>query len=67
MPSVERVEAIYKGDPDGDSCGLAIDVPRGYTFTESLQASHLGLHAAAGVVSAPPLPECPTVVTRGAP
>lgn len=62
----ERVEAIDKGDPDVDFGGLAIWIPRGDALTEGLQASHLGLDSATGVVSGPPLPECPTVVTRGA-
>ena len=66
LGGAECVEAIYKGDPDVDFGSLAIGIPRIDALTEGLQASHLGLHAAAGVVSGPPLPECPTVVTRGA-
>ena len=60
----ERVEAIDKGDPDVDFGGSAIWIPRGDARTESDQASHLGFHAAAGVIPGPPLPECPTVTTR---
>ena len=66
LGGAERVEAIDKSDPDVDFGGLAIGIPRGDALTEGLQASHLGFHAAAGVVSGPPLPEYPTVVTRGA-
>lgn len=66
LGGAESVEAIDKSDPDVDFGGLAIWIPRGDALTKGLQASHLGFHAAAGVVSGPPLPECPTVVTRGA-
>ena len=66
LGGAERVEAIDKCDPDVDFGSLPIRIPCGDALTEVVQASHLGLHAAAGVVSDPPLPECPAVVTSGA-
>lgn len=49
-----------------DFGGLAVGVSRGDALAEGLEAPHLGLGAAAGVVSGPPLPERPAVVARGA-
>lgn len=49
-----------------DFGGLAVWVSRGDPLAEGLEAAHLGLSAAAGVVSGPPLPERPAVVPCGA-
>gem|GEM_PF-1515539 len=61
----EGVEAVHEGDADVDFGGLAVWFPCSDALAEGLEAAHLGFGAAAGVVSAPPLPECPTIVTRG--
>ena len=45
---------------------MAVGVSRGVALTPGLRASHPVLRAAAGAVSRPPRPRCPTVVTRGA-
>lgn len=66
LGGAEGVESIHMGDADLDFGGLAVGVSRCDTLTESLRAAHLDLNAAADVVSRPPFPECPTVVTRGA-
>ncbi|MBB3987534.1 hypothetical protein GGQ68_003881 [Sagittula marina] len=66
VDGAERVEAIDKGDADVDFCALAIGVPSRDALAEGLEAAHLRLYAAAGVVSLPPLPECPIIVARGA-
>ena len=54
------------GDADVDIGALAVGVSCSYALGEGLKAAHLGLGAAAGVVSCPSFPERPTVVTRGA-
>ena len=53
-------------DADVDFGGLAVWVSRGDALAEGLEAAHLGLCAAARVVSRPPFPECPAVLTCGA-
>lgn len=49
-----------------DFGGLAARVSRGDALAEGVEAAHPGLYAAAGVVSRPPFPERPAVVTCGA-
>ena len=66
LGGAEGVEAVHEGDTDVDFGGLAVWISCGDALTEGLEASHLCLGAAAGVVSGPPLPERSAVVTRGA-
>lgn len=62
----ECVEAVDEGDADVDFGGLAVRVSCGEALAECLQAAHLCLDPAPGVVSCPALPEGPTVVSGGA-
>lgn len=57
--------AVDEGHSDLNFCGLAVRVSGGDAFAKGFQAAHLGLDAAAGVVSGPALPECPAVVPGG--
>ena len=58
----ECVEAVDEGDADLDFGGLAVGVSCSDTFAEGLEAPHLRLDPAPGVVSCPALPERPAVV-----
>lgn len=49
-----------------DFGSLAVGVSGGDALAEGFQASHPGLGAAADIVSGPPLPEGPAIVTCGA-
>jgi hypothetical protein len=49
-----------------DFDGLVVGVSRGDALAEGLEAAHPSLGAAADVVSRPPFPERPAVVTRSA-
>ena len=66
LGGAEGIEAVDECDADVDFGGLAVGVSRGDALAEGLEAAHLGLGAAAGVVSCPAFPERPAVVTCGA-
>lgn len=66
LGGTECVEAVDEGDADLDLGGLSVWVPRGDALAKGLETAHLRLDPTSGVVSGPPLPECPTVVPRGA-
>jgi hypothetical protein len=51
---------------DLDFGGLAVWVSRGDALAAGVEAAHLCLDPASGVVSGPALPECPAVVPGGA-
>ena len=55
LGGIEGVEAVHEGDADFGS--LAVRASRGDALAEGLEAAHLGLNAAADVVSRPPFPE----------
>ena len=66
LGGAEGIEAVDECDAKVDFGGLAVWVSRGDALAERLEASHLRFGAAAGVVSRPPFPERPAVVTCGA-
>jgi hypothetical protein len=59
-------EAVHECDADLDFSSLAVGISRGDAFPERLEAAHLCLDPASGVVSGPALPERPAIVAGGA-
>ena len=59
------IEAVDEGDADMDLSSLAVWISCGDAFAKSLEAAHLRLDPASGVVSGPAFSECPTVVPGG--
>jgi len=64
LGSAKGREAGHECDADVDFGGLAVGVSGGDARAECLEASHLRLDTASGVVSGPVLPERATVVFR---
>ena len=62
----EGREAVHRCDLDLDFGGLAVRVSCGDALAKNLQVSLLRLDPTSGVASSPPLPECPTLLPRGA-
>jgi hypothetical protein len=62
----ECVEAVDQCDADLDFSGLAVGVSCGHAFAKCLQAAHLRLDPAPGVVSGPAFPEGSAIVPGGA-
>jgi len=66
LGGAESLEAICQGDADLDFGSLAVWVSRGDTLSKGLEAPHLCLDPASGVISGPALPERPAMVPGGA-
>jgi len=65
LGGAEGREAVHEGDADVDFGSLAVGVSCGDALAEGLEAAHLCLDPAAGVVSGPVLPERSAVVPQG--
>lgn len=66
LGSAEGREGVHESDAHVEFGRLAVWVFRGDAFSEGLEAAHLCLDLASGMVSSPTLPEGPSVVPSGA-